>query len=107
MGLRFRDLMQDIEDNRPVSALSMIVPLKGADAFTASHLTALVESVVNVPVEYLFTMESMTDPAFAVCQQVKEGHPDRDIRIILSGPALGRMGKQHNLAVAAQQASYD
>src|SRR5215471_7108336 len=107
MGLRFREAVQDTSLREPVSALSMTVPLKGADDFTASHLSALVESVVDVPVEYLFTMESMTDPAFAVCQQVKEGHPDRDIRIILSGPALGRMGKQHNLAVAAQQASYD
>jgi hypothetical protein len=107
MGLRFREVVQDTSLREPVSALSMIVPLKGAGDFTASHLSALVESVMDVPVEYLFTMESMTDPAFAVCQQVKEGHPDRDIRIILSGPALGRMGKQHNLAVAAQQASYD
>src|SRR6266702_8205890 len=83
MGLRFHDVIQNTSWREPVSSLSMIVPLKGADDFTASHLNALVEAVLDVPVEYLFTMESMNDPAFAVCQQVKEEHPDKDIRVIL------------------------
>jgi hypothetical protein len=107
MGLRFREVGLDASYRKPVSSLSMIVPLKGADDFTASHLNALVESVVDVPVEYLFTMESIDDSAFAVCQRVKEDHPDKDIRVILSGPARGRMGKQHNLAVATQQTRYE
>src|SRR6266568_1555840 len=107
MGLRFREVIQNTSYREPVSSLSMIVPLKGADDFTVSHLNALVESVVDVPVEYLLTMESIHDPAYAVCQQVKEEHPNKDIRVVLSGPALGRMGKQHNLAVATQQARYE
>src|SRR5215831_539040 len=107
MRLRFREATQNTSQSEPVSSLSMIVPLKGVDDFTASHLNALVESVLDVPVEYLFSMESMGDSAFAVCQQVKEKHPDKDIRIILSGPAIGRMGKQHNLAAATQQACYE
>jgi cellulose synthase/poly-beta-1,6-N-acetylglucosamine synthase-like glycosyltransferase len=107
MGIRFREVIQDTSPREQVSALSMIVPLKGVDAFTASHLSALVESVVDAPVEYLFTMESMHDPAYAVCQQVKEEHPGKDIRIILSGPAHGRMGKQHNLAAGTRHAIYD
>src|SRR5215469_15555532 len=107
MGLRFRDVIQNTSDRKPGSSLSMIVPLKGVDDFTTLHLTALVESVIDVPVEFLFTMESMDDPAFAVSQKVKEEHPDEDIRIILSGAAYGRMGKQHNLAAAAQEASYE
>ncbi len=106
MGLRFRDMIKNTSNSETVSSLSMIVPLKGADDFTASHLKALVESEVDIPVEYLFTMESINDPALEVCQKVKEEHADKDIRIILSGPANGRMGKQHNLAVATQQARY-
>lgn len=107
MGLRFRDVINNTSNRESVPSLSMIVPLKGADDFTASHLNALVESVIDVPVEYLFTMESLNDPAFAVCQMVKEEHVDKDIRVILSGPAIGRMGKQHNLAVATQQSRYE
>ena len=106
MGLRFRDVIKNTSNRETVPSLSMIVPLKGADDFTASHLKALVESEVDIPVEYLFTMESMNDPAFEVCQKVKGEHADKDIRIILSGPANGRMGKQHNLEVATQQSRY-
>ena len=106
MGLRFRDVIKNTSNRETVPSLSMIVPLKGADDFTASHLKALVESEVDIPVEYLFTMESMNDPAFEVCQKVKEEYADKDIRIILSGPANGRMGKQHNLEVATQQSRY-
>jgi len=107
MGLRFRDAIKNTSNKASVPFLSMIVPIKGADDFTASHLKAIVESEVDIPVEYLFTMESMNDPAFEVCQKVKDEHADKDIRIILSGPASGRMGKQHNLAVATQQARYE
>ena len=107
MGLRFRDVINNTPNREPVPSLSMIVPLKGVDDFTASHINALVESAIDVPVEYLLTMESMNDPAFAVCQKVMEEHPDKEIRVILSGPAIGRMGKQHNLAVATQQARYE
>lgn len=107
MALRFRESVQDTSSIKPVPSLSMIVPLKGADDVTSSHLNALVESVLDIPVEYLFTMESMYDPAFAVCQKVKEQHLEKDIRVILSGPATGRVGKQHNLAVATQEARYE
>ncbi len=84
----------------------MIVPIKGADAHTGEHLNALVTSAVRGAVEYLFAMESDGDPAYPICRQVQERHPDRDIRLVVTGPAAGRMGKQHNLAVAAREARY-
>jgi hypothetical protein len=104
---RFRQAAQDASQSTPVSSLSMIVPLKGVDDFTAAHLNALVESRVDVPVEFLFALESAHDPAFVVCQQMQEQHSEKDIRLIVSGSAAGRMGKQHNLAVASQQARYE
>ncbi len=107
IGWRYRLAAQDRSQSRPVSSLSMIVPLKGVDDFTAAHLNALVESRVDVPVEFLFALESAHDPAFVVCQQVQEHHGEKDIRLIVSGSAAGRMGKQYNLAVASQQARYE
>ncbi len=107
MVLRFRESAKDTSHIEPVSSLSMIVPLKGADDYTLSHLNALVESVLDIPVEYLFVLESANDPAIVVCQKVKEEHPEKDIRVILSGPAAGRMGKEHNLAVATQEARFE
>lgn len=87
-------------------SLSVLVPLKGADDATEAHLTALVESPLPCDVEFLFALESAADPAFAVCERVRAAHPDLSIRILLSGPAKGRMGKQHNLAAAAKAARY-
>lgn len=107
MGWRFRQAAPDLSQGMPVASLSMIVPLKGVDAFTAAHLHALVESRVDVPVEFMFALESARDPAFVVCQQVQEHHREKDIRLIVTGPAGLRMGKQHNLAVASQQARYE
>ena len=44
MGFRFPEVIQDTSDSESVPSLSMIVPLKGVDDFTASHLNALIES---------------------------------------------------------------
>ena len=67
IGWRYRLAADDLSHGMPASSLSMIVPLKGVDAFTAAHLNALVESRVDVPVEFLFALESAHDPAFVVC----------------------------------------
>ncbi len=74
IGRRYRLAAADPSQGMPVSSLSMIVPLKGADDFTAAHLNALVESRLDIPVEFLFALESAHDPAFAVCQQVQQRH---------------------------------
>ncbi len=107
IGWRYRLAAADLSQGMPVSSLSMVVPLKGADDFTAAHLNALVQSRVDVPVEFMFALGSAHDPAFVVCQQVQDQHCEKDIRLIVSGSAAGRMGKQHNLAVASQQARYE
>ena len=87
-------------------SLSVLVPLKGADDATEAHLSSLVASILPCDVEYLFAVESSNDPAFAVCERVRLAHPELPVRIVLSGPAKGRMGKQHNLAAAAKAARY-
>lgn len=87
-------------------SLTVMVPLKGADdAATAAHLGALVASrLPGIAVEYLFAMETTDDAAYAVCERVRTAHPERAIRVVLSGPAKERMGKQHNLAAAEKEA---
>jgi ceramide glucosyltransferase len=88
----------------PWSTLSMIVPIKGADAHTEDHLTRLVTSATPLATEYLIAMESAEDPAYEVAQRVAARYPERHIRPLVTGPAGGRMGKQHNLAVAVGDA---
>lgn len=95
----------DLAPPAELGSLTVMVPLKGADAATEAHLGALVTSrLPGVAVEYRFAMETRDDPAYAVCERVRAAHPDRAIHIVLSGPAKERMGKQHNLAAAAKEA---
>jgi hypothetical protein len=88
-------------------SLSLIVPIKGADDTTFDNLKALVDSNIKSPVEYLFAMETEDDPAYKVCKAVQDSAKDKDIKIILTGESQELMGKQHNIKVAVQNASYD
>jgi len=90
----------------PGPGLSVIVPIKGADEYTATHLGRLVQSKVSCPTEYLFAMESEADPAYAPSHRVQLECPDRDVRIVITGAPDRLMGKQHNLAGALPQARY-
>ncbi len=95
------------QESGTIRPLSALVPLKGVDGRTGDHLRALVESQMDWPVEFLFAVEDESDPAFALCQQIQQEYPNREIQIVISGPAGGRMGKTHNLAAALGQARYD
>ena len=90
IGWRSRLAEAFLSQGTPVSSLSMIVPLKGVDAYTAAHLQALVESRLDVPVEFLFVLESAHDPAFVVCRQVQDHHGEKALCLIVSGPDAGR-----------------
>jgi ceramide glucosyltransferase len=86
--------------------LSVLVPVKGADAATEDNFEALVASRLPGQVEYRFAMESEDDPAYAVAERVRGRHPDVDIAVVVTGPAGDRMGKQHNLVAAAAGARH-
>lgn len=87
--------------------LSLIVPIKGADENTFDNLSMLINSEITSPVEYLFAMETKDDPAYEVCNTVKESALDKDIKIIITGESKELMGKQHNIKVAVENASFD
>lgn len=87
-------------------AVSVIVPLKGADAKTGSNLQALLESDIRAPIEFLFAMETEHDPAYALCAALRDRYMDKAIRIVITGAAGARMGKQHNLIEAVKVAQH-
>jgi ceramide glucosyltransferase len=101
---RFRPPITPEHAPLPWSTLSMIVPIKGADDHTQDHLTRLVTSETPLATEYLIAMESEEDEAYAIAQRVAALHPDIRVRPLITGPAYGRLGKQHNLAVAVAHA---
>ncbi|MHB9146222.1 MAG: glycosyltransferase [Symbiobacteriia bacterium] len=106
LALGFRTLALPRGETSSGQGLSIIVPIRGTDAHTYGNLEALITSVLPVPVEYLLAMETAGDPAYAVCTRLKQAHPDRAVQVVLTGAPVGVMGKQHNLAVAAQAAQY-
>ena len=103
----FRPVPGESVPGESVPSLTMVVPVRGADVATGPNLEALVTSRVDVPVEYLVAMESADDPAHEIAEQVRRRHPEADVRVVITGPAGERMGKQHNLAAAARVARHD
>jgi ceramide glucosyltransferase len=97
---------QDASLQNGLPSLSLIVPIKGADTNTREALHRLVTSTLPLPHEFVFAMEETTDPAFAICEDLQRTFPTHPIRIVITGPSGTRMGKQHNLAVAATTAQY-
>ena len=86
---------------------SVLLPLKGVDRHTRTNLEALLASRYPGPLEFLLAMETDQDPAYKLFEALSAAHPERAIRVILSGDPGERMGKQHNLAAALAEARYD
>ncbi len=89
--------------------VSVLVPLRGAPSGLEHRLGALLRAT-RAGDQILFSVESIHDPAYAVCAGVAAEaaqHATRDVRIVLSGAPGQRMGKQHNLAAALLEAKHD
>lgn len=86
---------------------SVLLPLKGTGKYTRHNLEALLASRYPGPLEFLMAMENESDPAYALAQELIAAHPEREIRVVLSGDPGARMGKQHNLAAALAEARYE
>jgi ceramide glucosyltransferase len=86
-------------------SLSILIPIKGVDRGTHDVLQGLVSSVLSGKVEFVFGIESDDDPAFSVCDQLRNSNLERDIKIVISGEPRGLIGKQHNLAHAYKEST--
>ena len=81
-----KDFRKPAGNGSAAASLSLIVPIKGADANTEENLKLVVGSEINTPVEFLFAMETEDDPAYEVCCNIKAKHPHKDIHIIFHRP---------------------
>ena len=86
--------------------ISALVPLRGAPAGLEDRLRRLL-SALGRDDQLVLATETEDDPAYAVATAVEAAHPDRDVEVVLSGPAGVRMGKQHNLGAALNRARHD
>lgn len=85
--------------------ISVLKPLKGADAELYDNLVALARQ--DYPCfELVFACEEINDPALEVVQRLKRDFPDVDITIVAGGKPIGFNPKVNNLHQAATAARY-
>ncbi|HVC09432.1 MAG TPA: glycosyltransferase [Elusimicrobiota bacterium] len=86
--------------------MTVVKPVRGLDEAMLPGLEALVRADPQSRLQILVAMESAEDPAYTACRDFAAAHPGRDIDIIISGPARGRMGKIHNMIAALPRAKH-
>lgn len=84
--------------------MTLIVPVKGLDDDMAENFASIVASDPLKTLQVLMAMESAADPAYPVAVAFARRHPDRDIEVLVTGPAGERMGKAHNMISALTRA---
>ncbi len=90
----------------PRPSISALVPLKGAPVGLEDRLTRLLNALRGHD-QLVLALETEDDAAYATTKRLAAMHPRRDVVVVLSGPAGGRMGKQHNLNAALARATHD
>lgn len=92
--------------DRPLSPMTVIRPLRGADPGLSENLRSLIVADHEGAIQTLFAMETADDPAYPICERIVRDFLDRDIEIILTGPSGSRMGKAHNMIEAFKRAKH-
>lgn len=91
-------------DPRP--PLSALVPLKGAPVGLEDRLRRLLDALRDED-QLVLALETEGDPAYEVASGLRATYGERDVAVVLSGPAGERMGKQHNLNATLTRARHD
>ncbi len=86
--------------------MTVVKPVRGLDEAMIPGLEAIIEADPGKRVQILIAMENADDPAYAACRAFMAAHPGRDVEVVLSGPAGGRMGKIHNMIAALPRAKH-
>lgn len=87
--------------------VTILKPIKGADARTASCLRSWLTQDYPGPVQVLFGVASESDPACAVVRQVLSEHPERNARLLVCPENLGVNAKVSKLVQLFRQAEHD
>lgn len=91
----------------PVLAMTLIKPVRGLDDGMRENFETIVASDPSRALQILIAIETRADPAYPVALAFAAAHPDRDISLVLTGPAGGRMGKIHNMIEALPRAKHE
>ena len=81
----------------PAFPVTLLKPLYGAEPQLLANLKSFCEQDYRGPVQIVFGVTSVDDPAFAAVQQVKALYPDRDIAVAVDSRQHGSNRKVSNL----------
>jgi ceramide glucosyltransferase len=90
----------------PLLPMTLIKPVRGLDDGMRENFEAIADSDPENALQVIIALESETDPAAAVARGFAASHPDRDILVLYTGPARGRIGKVHNMIEALSKARH-
>ncbi|MDX6768647.1 MAG: glycosyltransferase, partial [Elusimicrobiota bacterium] len=99
---RFRD-PADAPADLP---MTLIKPVRGLDDAMEASFRSIVAADPLKVLQVIVALESDDDPAFPVARAFAAAHPDRDVLVLLTGPAGARMGKAHNMIEALKAAKH-
>lgn len=97
----YRPIDSDVPTER--KPVSVLVALAGRARGRDERLGALVRATREGD-QLLLALETADDPAHGAATDLRRAHPERDIAIVLAGPAGARQHKQHALAAALPHA---
>lgn len=91
----------------PTPALTLLKPLKGADAETAACLRSWLAQDYPGPVQVLFGVAAETDPAVAVVRRLLAEFPATDAQLVICPERLGPNAKVSKLAQLEPRICHD
>lgn len=86
--------------------MTLIKPVRGLDDAMDASFRSIVAADPGKTLQLIIALESREDPAYAVAAAFAAAHPDRDVTVLLTGPAGARMGKAHNMIEAYKRARH-
>src|SRR6185503_15521984 len=88
-------------------AVTLLKPLKGANAATEDCLRSWFAQDYAGPVQILFAVGSADDAAADIVRKLMREQPDRDVQLTVCSAALGPNGKVSKLAELEKLAKHD
>jgi ceramide glucosyltransferase len=87
--------------------VSLLKPLKGVDPRMYAGLSSHCRQVYSAPLELVFGVHRLDDPAVAEVARLREEFPDVSIKLVECTQRLGTSGKVSNLVQMLPHASYE
>ena len=106
VAIRF-PLHRRVTDNTFAPPVTLLKPLKGADAATRHCLESWLKQDYAGPVQLLFGVAEADDPVCEIVRQLISAYPDRDAGLLICGESLGPNSKASTLVQLHRQTRHD